>query len=108
METPMKEIDDQTVPVALAPGTAANAAVRIASLPPKPGATLGELTAIVQESIDATIVEEERHRQKLVALIRAILARPEMFAKEPSARTSVERFLEESEARFGSGAPKAE
>ena len=39
-------------------------------------------------------------------LIRAILARPEMFAKEPSARASVEKFLEDSEARFGTPAVK--
>ena len=57
MGTPMKEIEDETIPVALAPGTAANAAVRIASLPPKPGPTLGDLTAIIQETIDTTIVE---------------------------------------------------
>jgi hypothetical protein len=105
----MKEIEEQTAPVAMAPGTAANAAIRIASLPPVPGPTLGELAAIVQETIDTTIVEAEKHRQKLVQLLRAVLARPEMFAKEPSARASVERFLEESEARFGNvEADKAE
>jgi hypothetical protein len=103
----MKEIEDKTVPVALEPGTAANAAVRIASLPPRPGPTLGDLTQIIQEAIDATVAEEERHRQKLIALIHAILARPEMFAKDPSARASVERFVAESEARFGA-APKAD
>ena len=108
MGTPMKEIEDETIPVALAPGTAANAAVRIASLPPKPGPTLGDLTAIIQETIDTTIVEAETHRQKLVQLIRAILARPEMFAKEPSARASVEKFLEDSEARFGTPAVKTD
>jgi hypothetical protein len=101
IELQMTEIEDTTTPVAMAPGTAGNAAIRIASLPPHPGPTLGELTGIIQETIDTTIVEAEKHRQKLVALIRAILARPEMFAKEPSARASVERFLEESEARFG-------
>ncbi|MDB4981107.1 MAG: hypothetical protein JWM82_1859 [Myxococcales bacterium] len=97
----MKTIEDNTAPIAMAPGTAANAAVRIASLPPKPSATLGDLAQIIQETIDLTVGEVEQHRQKLIALIRAILARPEMFAKEPSARASVERFIEESERRFG-------
>jgi hypothetical protein len=99
----MKEIEDTTAPVAMSPGTAGNAAIRIASLPPTPGPTLADLTGIVQETIDATVAASEQHRQKLVALIRTILARPEMFAKEPSARATVERFLEESEARFGAG-----
>jgi len=97
----MKEIEDSTAPVAMARGTAANAAIQIASLPPVPGPTLGELTQIVQETIDLTVAEQEQHRQKLLALIRAILARPEAFAKDDSARASVERFLEESESRFG-------
>ncbi|HVR03356.1 MAG TPA: hypothetical protein VMT47_14560 [Polyangia bacterium] len=97
----MKEIEDSTAPVAMARGTAANAAIQIASLPPVPGPTLAELTRIVQETIDLTIADQEQHRQKLIALIRAILARPEAFAKDDSARGSVERFLEESEARFG-------
>jgi hypothetical protein len=104
----MKPIEDNTAPVAMAPGTAANAAIRIASLPPKPGATLADLANIIQETIDLTTAEAEQHRQKLIALIRAILARPETFSKEPSARASVERFIEESERRFGPAAGKFE
>jgi len=100
----MKEIEETTAPVAMARGTAANAAVQIASLPPVPGPTLRDLTDIVQETIDLTIAEQEQHRQKLIALVRAILSRPEVFAKDASARASVERFLDESEARFGAAA----
>lgn len=97
----MKETDEGTSPMAIAPGTAANAAVQIASLPPVPGPTLADLAAIVQETLDVALAENEQHRQKLVALLRAVIARPEMFANEASARGSVERFLEESEARWG-------
>ena len=97
----MTDIEDPTTPVAMARGTAANAAVQIASLPRAPGPTLGELAQIVQETIDLTTAEHEQHRQKLIALVRAILARPEMFAKDASARASVERFIDESEARCG-------
>jgi hypothetical protein len=93
--------------MAIAPGTAAHAAIQIASLPPNPGPTLEDLAAIVQETLDAALNESEQHRQKLVALIRAVVARPEMFANEPSARGSVERFLEESEARWGRAAASA-
>jgi hypothetical protein len=103
-----KEIEDATAPVAMARGTAANAAIQIASLPPVPGPTLGDLADIVQRTIDATVAEEEQHRQKLIGLIRAVLARPEVFAKDANARASVERFLEESEARFGGTGLKAE
>lgn len=88
--------------MAIAPGTAAHAAVQLASLPPE--AKLQDLAAIVQETLDAALAESEQHRQKLVALIHAIVARPEMFANEPSARASVDRFLEESEARWGRAA----
>lgn len=87
--------------MAIAPGTATNAAVQIASLPPGSGPNMEEVAAIVQETLDVALAENEQHRQKLVALIRAIIARPEMFANEASARGSVERFLEESEARWG-------
>ena len=100
----MKEIEETTAPVAMARGTAANAAVQIASLPPVPGPTLRELADIVQQTIDLTVAEQEQHRQKLIALVRAILARPEEFAKDASARASVERFLEECETRFGAAA----
>ena len=41
-------------------------------------------------------------------MLRAVLARPETFAKEPSARATVEKFLEESEARFGTPAVKTD
>lgn len=99
----MKEIDDVTAPIPVAPGTAANAAIQIASLPHSPGPTLGDLTQVVQSTLDTAAADAEEHRQKLVALIRAILARPEMFAKDPSARASVDRFIEESEARWGRG-----
>ena len=90
-----------TAPVAIGTGTAANAAVEIASLPHSPGPTLGDLTQIIQQNLDQALAESEQHRQKLVALIRTVIARPEMFAKDPSARASVERFLDESEARWG-------
>jgi hypothetical protein len=99
--------EEGTSPMAIAPGTAAHAAVQLASLPPE--AKLQDLAAIVQETLDTALAETEQHRQKLVALIRAIVSRPEMFANEPSARASVDRFLEESEARWGraaAGRPK--
>jgi hypothetical protein len=97
----MKDSEEGTSPMAIAPGTAAHAAVQIASLPAGSGPTLEEVAAIVQETLDAALAESEQHRQKLVALLRAVIARPEMFANEASARGSVERFLEESEARWG-------
>jgi hypothetical protein len=97
----MKEIQDTTTPVAMAPGTAANAAIRIASLPAELGPTLGEMIQIIQETIDVAEAAAQSHRQQLVGLIRAMLTRPEAFATDQSARASMERFLAESDARFG-------
>jgi hypothetical protein len=99
----MKDSEEGTSPMAISPGTAAYAAVQIASLPP--GTSLEDLASIIQQTLDEASAESEQHRQKLVALLRAVIARPEMFANEPSARNTVERFLEESEARWGRPKP---